>query len=231
MPGLMTPEECVQFVRAAPILLTPRKGPACRWPWPSQVVRSIRARGTIHYCATARLVWDLTGRRIYTTAKGYQMVYLPEHPHATSGTIFLHRVVMENHLGRLLQPGVEMVHHDDDDKGNNEIGNLKLMSRAEHARHHARQRPVLGETMIPCICDQCGVRFEREKRNVHRSPHRFCSRSCAGKHSQGRVHSQKRPTSHGTYGRYRKGCRCPSCVAANTAKMKRYRAKNKETPC
>ncbi len=46
-----------------------------------------------------------------------------------------HRTVMEKHLGRKLGPN-EIVHHDDEDKRNNDLSNLILTTRPEHARHH-----------------------------------------------------------------------------------------------
>jgi hypothetical protein len=42
---------------------------------------------------------------------------------------------MESILGRRLRSD-EIVHHKDENKKNNEPGNLELMTRAEHARHH-----------------------------------------------------------------------------------------------
>ena len=47
-----------------------------------------------------------------------------------------HRVVMEQELGRKLYSD-EVVHHIDHDRSNNDISNLQLMSRQEHARLHA----------------------------------------------------------------------------------------------
>jgi hypothetical protein len=48
----------------------------------------------------------------------------------------VHAVAMEEHIGRRLLPN-EVVHHIDDVKTNNDISNLKLMTRSEHASHHA----------------------------------------------------------------------------------------------
>lgn len=50
-----------------------------------------------------------------------------------------HRVVMEQHLGRFLLSS-ELVHHIDENKTNNQITNLKIMSRSEHSRYHAQKR-------------------------------------------------------------------------------------------
>lgn len=43
----------------------------------------------------------------------------------------LHRHIMEQHLGRKLNSNEE-VHHIDEDKYNNDINNLKVMTKAEH---------------------------------------------------------------------------------------------------
>lgn len=50
---------------------------------------------------------------------------------------FEHRLVAERMLGRPLQPD-EIVHHCDQNTQNNDPSNLKVMTRAEHSRLHAR---------------------------------------------------------------------------------------------
>lgn len=61
---------------------------------------------------------------------GYWLVWTPE------GERLEHRVVMERHLGRKLRDE-EIVHHRDEDKGNNDPANLELMRQSEHARLHS----------------------------------------------------------------------------------------------
>lgn len=51
----------------------------------------------------------------------------------------MHRVVVERHIGRRLE-SFEIVHHIDGDKWNNDINNLEIMTQAEHAALHLRQR-------------------------------------------------------------------------------------------
>lgn len=49
----------------------------------------------------------------------------------------MHVVVMERALGRRLNPD-EVVHHIDHNKQNNALENLQIMTRSEHASHHAK---------------------------------------------------------------------------------------------
>jgi DNA-binding CsgD family transcriptional regulator len=73
--------------------------------------------------------------------RDYKRIYVPDHPHAKqSGTVLEHRLVMEAHLGRYLLP-TEVVHHEDGDVRNNDLGNLRLFgSQTEHMRYHLSQQ-------------------------------------------------------------------------------------------
>jgi len=60
--------------------------------------------------------------------KGYVNLYMPNHPYATrGGFIKEHRYIMEQHLGRLLEPN-ENVHHKNGNRSDNRIKNLELWS-------------------------------------------------------------------------------------------------------
>jgi HNH endonuclease len=78
--------------------------------------------------------WGWKGGR--TRSNDYWQVRCLDHPYASkSGYIREHRLIMENKIGRYLLPGEE-VHHIDGNTLNNDINNLQLLSKSEHARLH-----------------------------------------------------------------------------------------------
>lgn len=113
-------------------------------------------------------------------AYNYAVVY--GHPNATSHHYVLeHRIVMENHIGRILDRK-EIVHHKDDNKKNNDISNLELISSAsKHGRLHGLK---VGMSFSVLKCPYCECLFERWTGNTSKfkgSKYTFCSRRCNAK--------------------------------------------------
>ncbi len=109
-----------------------------------------------------------------TISNGYVMRYAPNHPHArrvhkSGGYVQEHRLVMEEHLGRLLLPG-EVVHHKDSDRANNAIDNLELYSEnSEHLKHELTGKcPRWTEAGKRRIQD--GIRRSAERRRIEMPP-------------------------------------------------------------
>lgn len=84
-------------------------------------------------------------------SSGYIMIYMPDHPMAKAnhGYVMEHRLVMEESLGRYLTDG-EIVHHINENKIDNRLENLELMTVSEHISHHKEnaKRDSLGKFSI-----------------------------------------------------------------------------------
>lgn len=81
--------------------------------------------------------------------KNYKKIYKPEHPRAMScGCVYEHRLVMEQMIGRYLEPE-EQVHHVDEDRTNNSPSNLKLCpSQKDHSLEHSYSDDFLLDMLI-----------------------------------------------------------------------------------
>lgn len=114
----------------------------------------------------------------------YNYALVPDHPNCTkNGYVLEHRIVVENHLQRLLTKE-EIVHHINGNKKDNRIENLEVMNYKEHVKHHKSQ---IGKTMLLLQCPECGDVFSREKRQSHivkKGIFTACSNSCRGKFSR-----------------------------------------------
>lgn len=108
----------------------------------------------------------------------YLYAVVPEHPNRTNNNyVLLHRVVMENHIGRLLTED-EVVHHLNEDKKDNRIENLEVMTKEEHSRHHGRTGRQ--NSILQCThCHKVFMRFSNRV-NDNKTGH-YCSRCCNGK--------------------------------------------------
>lgn len=71
-------------------------------------------------------------RKKTRNVKGYILAYQPDHPKADpNGYVLEHRLVMEQVLGRLLEPW-EHVHHKNSDRADNRPENLEVVTHATH---------------------------------------------------------------------------------------------------
>lgn len=132
--------------------------------------------------SNSTMLWNI----IKLVKKGsYLYALVPEHPNATkNGYILHHRVVMENHLNKILDIDKEIVHHINGNTKDNRVENLQVMERIEHILYHSRLR---GSTYVDLKCPECKVSFTRRKNNTHLTrggKYTSCCRRCKGKFSR-----------------------------------------------
>lgn len=101
---------------------------------------------------------------------------------------FVHRKIWEKHYGTI--PKGMLVHHVNENKQDNRIENLELLTRAAHCKLH---RPRLGyRAPVNEICKICGsLRNEKEKKS---EPHRKKCNKCRGKDNKKRLERKNEPT-------------------------------------
>jgi hypothetical protein len=87
-----------------------------------------------------------------------------------------HVVIMEEHIGRPLNPD-ECVHHRNGIRDDNRLSNLELLTRTSHIKkyHPKAKNPA---NWIEVVCTHCGIRFERYHRRYKKTANMFCSSKC-----------------------------------------------------
>ena len=81
--------------------------------------------------------WNSGTSKGWVDARGYRWLYITENGKRVARRE--HRVLMERHLGRKLEPW-EVVHHRDENPGNNDISNLEVIEFGAHTGEHSKGR-------------------------------------------------------------------------------------------
>lgn len=171
-------------------------------------------RGNGLYCSRACKDRALIGRSFRAqaedgetvdSAEGYVYEYAKDHPLASRGRVFQHRLVMEKlmrisapdhqflvEIGgvRYLKPGID-VHHRNDAKQDNRPVNLLACTKAAHKAMHGGSEVlagevwpepgddlVIGDRMLVRACVRCGAQFNLKRSAAARAAGKFCSLVC-----------------------------------------------------
>ena len=121
----------------------------------------------------------------YTRPDGRQHVILVNAA-GVRRTVSYPKYLMEQHLGRELDPDLETVDHKDRDFTNNNLSNLQILSRPDHSSLDNKRAK-----MVEFICPECGSRETRLPRVIDQNRRQgkagpFCSKSCSSKNSRKR---------------------------------------------
>lgn len=105
-----------------------------------------------HHCKGENNYWFKGG---WKTTQGYIYTWKPDHPFAVQdGHVLEHRLVMEAHLGRYLEPWEE-VHHINKIHDDNRIENLELVTHEEHVFIHHQGKRFTKIDTSDRFCVQC----------------------------------------------------------------------------
>lgn len=158
------------------------------------------ARGNVQYCSR--------GCRSTVYAQVHRTVRKDGYVQITGGglNILEHRMIMEQHLGRKLEPR-EHVHHKNDDRTDNRLENLEVLDIVDHAIEHGPKKdPTKWQTLN---CRQCDKPFDCRVPLGGKPSAMYCSRECwkvfcAAKTNHSCHHCGQQ--FHATLGAYRKYC-------------------------
>lgn len=82
----------------------------------------------------------------------------------------IHRKIVEEHIGRKLERH-EIIHHINENRLDNRLSNLAIITRAEHMKIHKTK----------WITKKCVLCKKEYKTKPHMAYRRFCSKSCAAR--------------------------------------------------
>ena len=119
----------------------------------------------------------------YVDNRGRFRVWVPDHPRAYKGGYFLRSIVAyEAYHGVVVLPNSD-IHHKNENRLDDSIENLELMTHGEHTTHH-NTVPLAVRT-----CKGCGESFEIKRWRLN-DPTRgtFCSQGCFHGHTKGKAH-------------------------------------------
>jgi hypothetical protein len=102
---------------------------------------------------------------------GYILVRNPKNP---LKSILEHRLIMSEYIGRELEIN-ENVHHKNENKSDNRIENLELLSHGQHTTLHHKKEPK--EKLMRLVkCLYCNIEFYKRINQINNTKRNFCSK-------------------------------------------------------
>ena len=158
--------------------------PICKSPFRNWVITHSRKTFCSKSCASKARVGPKSSRwkggiKIHTL--GYIMIRIPNHPSAIGGYVFQHRLIMERHLKRFLNPN-EHVHHINGLKHDNRLENLQLLTQSGHNRLTNLDRRLKGwnPSKKLMLINQWSRKYPKcrlcHRTSVIHNAHGFCKR-------------------------------------------------------
>jgi len=112
------------------------------------------------------------------------------------GTVYKGKYCLEHHYvwwreTNELVPKDFVIHHKNHNRADNRFENLEMMTRGDHAKHHARPKP-----MKAVVCAFCTKEYSVELRNwksktKHGQKEFHCTRSCSVKNQHRKAIEKK----------------------------------------
>jgi hypothetical protein len=100
-----------------------------------QIKRYVKGHNVVNFVKHGAEHPSWKGGKAYDK-NGYVIIWHPNHPRNLCGNyVHEHVLVMEDHLGRLLNRD-EIIHHKNEIKDDNRLENLQLMTELEHKSYH-----------------------------------------------------------------------------------------------
>lgn len=115
-----------------------------------------------------------------TTKDGRKLLDLYNSPKDRT-TVSYARYLMSCSIGRLLTEDEE-VDHKDEDRTNDSLDNLQILSKQEHIKKTNKNRSPRKFVLLKCAF--CGCEFKKWENQLHGRSRFFCSRSCNAKNSR-----------------------------------------------
>lgn len=122
----------------------------------------------------------------YINNRGYRVISVK------GKEVLEHRHIMAVYLGRKLEPS-EHVHHKNENRADNRIKNLELMSPGEHQKHHHQKKSNTDKSKLCARCSKVKPRASFYKNSARHDGCAVYCRTCQREYDKS-YYNSKHPT-------------------------------------